>query len=110
MAKVSLKVVVFLILLAGIIAFTLFSKKIFVSRVVEEIPLEEEKENFLDEDWFVDNCKCVERERFVCGFPGYEFINGLCRSGKNVTNPIGKCSKYDCGVENYSFIDGEWKK
>ena len=51
-----------------------------------------------------DRCRCIERERLRCN-DGFELDaeNRLCRSGKEVTNVILACSKYECSGVIYAF-------
>lgn len=61
--------------------------------LVFTIDLEEE----FDWEWVKDNCECIERNRLICGFEGYELgKRDFCWNEKKFTNPREGCSKYDC--------------
>ena len=108
MEKNKIFIWAFLILLAVVLAFSLFSKKIFVGKVVDE-PKQEDVGNIPDEDWLFDNCNCTARERRVCGDESFEYSNGFCRYKNMITNPILKCSEYNCSEQNYMWKYDQWQ-
>ena len=61
-----------------------------------------------------DVCRCLERERLRCN-EGFELDaeNRLCRNvnGKEVTNVILACSKYECSgnIYEFNFENGKWE-
>ena len=59
-----------------------------------------------------EKCRCVERERLKCN-DGFELDleNRFCRSGKDITNVILSCSKYECSgvVYEFNFKNENWE-
>lgn len=66
-------------------------------------------------DFFSDNqCACLERNLLDCS-SGYELKENVCvnQTLKTYTNPLLKCSKYDCSGATYTFdneTDSWWVK
>ncbi|MEK6925970.1 MAG: hypothetical protein AABW50_01685 [Nanoarchaeota archaeon] len=87
---------IFIAIILAVIALSLFAVvKNFKNPNVVKNP-DSEKLDFYDEDWLDDNCECLEHNRTACRFDGYIYSNGYCTSGNNFTNPIRKCSQYNC--------------
>ena len=99
------RLILVLFLLVAVVAFGIFSEKVLIGKVVEETNVDK----VYEKDYIRENCECVERNIFVCGFEGFEYGGEFCEKGKEITNPIRKCSKFDCSgyiVEvNSSFYD-----
>jgi len=72
------------------------------------------EKSFYDTFYDEDICRCLERERQVCSLDGFELEpeNRLCRKGNLVTNPLLKCSAYECsGVEyRFNFELNNWEE
>jgi len=104
-----------LILILIAFAFVLLTRKTPTSYIVQEENGENIKfdntTEFVDQEWLEDNCNCIERNRFECGFEGFEYRDdGFCHKGDTFTNPVRGCSKYNCTGEDYSYIEEKWKK
>jgi len=82
------------ILIVALLAFIIFDKKLSGEVVSEET---------YDEDWLNENCDCIERQRLECHYAGYELRGNFCWNGKKFTNPVRKCSIYDCAGEIYEI-------
>ena len=69
------------------------------------------KEQEVQEEWFVDNCECIERERLKCR-EGFELVGRICKSEGAWTNVLLGCSKYNCSEEIHEFnLEKEkWEK
>ena len=100
-----------LILLA--LGFFLINK----DNTINQNPIQEETEGtwkYADDFTSDKNCRCLEREIKECFLEGFEYIpeRKICKNENLVTNPISRCSKYECSGEVYSFnFDIElWEK
>ncbi|MBI2045251.1 hypothetical protein HYT23_04290 [Candidatus Pacearchaeota archaeon] len=94
----SKKTIIFLgisALLTGILVFFLFNGKM-TGNVV--------RDDGHSESWLNDNCMCLEKERLTCHYPGFELKEDkYCWKDNTFTNPLKKCSLYDCNGENVSL-------
>lgn len=111
------KKIIFAILLLILIAFAfvLLTRKTPTSYIIQSENEVDIKDNntgkVIDQEWIEDNCNCIERNKSACGFEGFEYRDdGFCHKGETFTNPMKKCSKYNCTGENYSYLEEEWKK
>ncbi|MBI3623234.1 hypothetical protein HY212_04110 [Candidatus Pacearchaeota archaeon] len=59
--------------------------------------------NYSNGEWLSDNCDCLEHNRKGCANSSFTYANGLCRDANLVTNPINKCSLYNCSGEKVEF-------
>ena len=50
-------------------------------------------------EWLKENCKCIEYKGKRTCFEGYELRGNFCVNGKEFTNSLISCSKYQC--ENF---------
>jgi len=66
--------------------------------------LREYQEEQLYQEWLVENCKCLARERISCP-SGFQMINQTCKdeSASTVTSKLISCSEYDCSGEIKSW-------
>lgn len=111
------KKIIFAILVLVLVAFAfvILTRKVPTSYIVQgenesNIKVDNASQ-FRDEDWLIDNCNCIERNRLYCGFEGFELGKGdLCWKETTVTYPVRGCSKYNCTGENYSLVNETWKK
>jgi len=101
---VSCVIILLLALLSGLV----FKK--FTVKENRGVDASNESLSFYDSD----KCRCIERERLRCN-EGFELDleNRLCRNvnGKEVTNVILGCSKYECSgtVYRFNFENETWE-
>ena len=52
------------------------------------------------QEWLVENCDCLKRERITCP-TGFEMLNQTCRNedAGTYTNKLLICSEYNCSGE-----------
>jgi hypothetical protein len=100
MNKRKIKIAFVLFLLVAIIGVLVYEAFIYEPKPVPN----PNADHIYEEDYLNSNCDCIARERLACGFQGYELVGKLCMKESNITNPIRKCSKYNCDGEiiNYS--------
>jgi len=108
MAKINVRAILVLILIVLIIGFLIFIS--INSNKQRGIKNREIFSKTFAEDYLVDHCNCLERERFACGFEGFVFREGFCWNGSVATNPIRRCSKYQCsGGDILNFNGTDWE-
>lgn len=107
MKEKTLRIIVFLVLMAVLITLSLLAKNIFLGETEKKIDKTTSDIEY-EESYLASNCNCLERNRFLCGFEGFEYTNGTCRNNLTLTNPITKCSKYDCNGYEVEFVDEKW--
>ncbi len=59
-----------------------------------------------------DDCRCFERERLKCsGKFEFDEERRLCVNGKDVTNVLLSCSKYECSgqIHSFNFDTKKWE-
>ena len=82
-------------LLIGILVFFLFNGKVTGDVV---------KDEGHSESWLNDNCVCLEKKRLVCHYEGFELRDdNYCWKDDTFTNPLKKCSLYNCNGENVTL-------
>jgi len=103
----NIMIVLIFLLIVGVIVVNVRNKIITTNAIKEQ----ERQKAY--EDWLVDNCECLEKERIKCK-EGFELINGVCKNKtrKVFTNVLEACSKYYCDGEIHVFNleEGKWEK
>lgn len=97
-----------LLFVAGVVYLSV--NKILTAK--EEKRLAEEKlaqENYLD--WLVDNCECVEKNRYFCN-EGFALEGETCvnHDAGSFTRRLIGCSRYNCSEEiiEFNFEENKW--
>jgi len=100
MDKRKWRIAFVLFLILAIIGVLVYEAFIYAPKPIQN----PNADRIYEEDYLNDNCECLARERLACGFSGYEVVGNFCMKEKNITNPIRKCSKYNCNgdIINYS--------
>jgi len=102
MEKLKVKLIIALILLAIIIAISLLYNPLGHNKDVQPSNKQQER------DFYIDNCNCLKHNIKACSLQGYEYYDGACRLGGNITNPVLKCSKYDCDGQIINVGEQFW--
>jgi len=98
------------LILLFVLLLCLVLKEFFAKENGNNGGLSDENFSFYDSE----TCRCIERDRLRCN-EGFELDskNKLCRSadGKEVTNVILACSKYECSgfVYEFNFENQAWE-
>ncbi|MAH03173.1 hypothetical protein CMI39_00085 [Candidatus Pacearchaeota archaeon] len=91
----KIKNIILIIAILIIISFVvIFAKNVSVANAI--------KEQIIYEEFLVENCDCLEKERIKC-FEGYELGDKFCRKGNDVTSSLRACSKYNCSGEIHNL-------
>ncbi|MBI3623233.1 hypothetical protein HY212_04105 [Candidatus Pacearchaeota archaeon] len=100
MSRMNLRIAFVLFLLVAIIGVLVYENFIYEKKPIPNPNVDK----IYEENYLNDNCVCIARGRLACGFAGYELRNDLCWNGNSSTNPINKCSRYNCDgkIINYS--------
>ncbi len=107
--KKGTKLIMILIALIILLIVIINVKKTITTNAIKK----EQKEQQAYEEWLVENCECIERERILCP-KGFELKDNLCKNEtkKIFTNVLAACSKYNCSEEIHIFNSEEekWQK
>jgi|SRR3989338_11398219 len=86
------------------LVFLLFAGVLIANKIMTTNAIKEQREQEILEEWLPENCKCLERNRFLCP-EGFELKENICRNDarKLFTNILLACSMYNCSEEIYKF-------
>lgn len=107
--KKGTKLIMILIALTILLIVTINVKKTITINAIKK----EQKEQEAYEEWLIENCECLERERILCP-EGFELKNNLCKNEtrKVLTNKLKACSRYNCSseIKQFNFEIRKWEK
>lgn len=105
MKRIIRNVILILAVLAIVLLIVINIRNVMVANAIKE-----QREQEVYQDQLVDNCDCIERERWKCS-EGFELIGRACKRDGDWTNVLLGCSKYNCsdGVHEFNFDTEKWQ-
>lgn len=101
-------VVIVAILLIAVVAVFSF---ILIKNAITANAIREQKQMEFYQDWLVENCECLARERYYCLGDGFEIMGDYCFNAEtnHASSRILGCSLYSCAEGNVTW-NAEIKK
>lgn len=105
MKKIIKNVILILAVLVAVLVIVTNVENALTANVIKE-----QIEQKVHEEELVDNCDCIERERWKCS-GGFELIGRACKRDNEWTNVLLGCSRYNCSgeIHKFNFDTEKWE-